>query len=322
MPKPLIPILSGKPWMICPNPTDLGSLQGEIKPGKPFGGQEVVDHHIWRDREGVWRCWACVRHTAVGRIFYGWRADSLEQSPWTPTGVMMRRNHLYGESLADRPDPFHEHSEWLQSPFVVREGDWYYLFYGGESCEPLGNLPLSSICLATSQDGIQFNRRLNKEGFAWLFIGPGEARDPCVIKVGDEWLCYYSGAETGSRAPNKVYVRTSRDLLNWSASREVHWGGSQGALAYQCESPFVLFHEGFYYLLRTKNYAEGLVYVYCSEDPFDFGIDNDKGFLGRIDVAAPEIIVDGGRMYITSVKDLAGGMTLQRLEWGGDRKAR
>jgi len=310
-----VPVVDEESWLIGPNPTDLGPLQGEIRPGKPFGGQEVVDHHVWRDRYGTWRCWACVRHTAVGRLFYGWKASRLEESHWTPTGVEMRRDQRLGESLADRGDGINARSEWIQSPFVISAGDKYFMFYGGECFDPSGRILLSSICLAMSDDGVTFTRHENPEGQSWLFLGPGEARDPCVIRIDGKWFCYYSGAETGRSAPNKVYVRTSDDLIHWSASREVHWGGSAGAEAYQCECPHVVSYRGYLYLFRTKDYANGLTYVYRSDDPFDFGVNNDKCLIGQVDVAAPEVIVDGEKMYITSNKDLWGGVRLHRLRW-------
>ena len=314
----LRPALDGAPWLIGPNPTDLGSLQGAIRPGEPFKGQEPVDHHIWRDAHGDWRCWSCIRHTAVGRILYGWKSRDLEASPWEATGVMMRRDQSYGESLADRPDAVHPRSEWLQSPFVARDGARYYMFYGGECQDPTGRLLLSAICLATSNDGIDFTRHVNPFGKSWVFMGPGEARDPCLITIGGTWLCYYSGAETGTCAPNKVYVRTSKDLVHWSGSREVHWGGSAGSAGYQCECPHVVYRKGYYYLFRTKDYWKGQTYVYRSADPFDFGIDNDKYLIGQIDVAAPEIVVDGEKEYISSNKDLMRGVMLHRLKWVSD----
>ncbi len=318
MRKKLRPELSGAPWLIGPNPTDLGALQGKVGPGGLYKHQEPVDHHIWQDRNGTWRCWSCVRHTAVGRVLYGWESASLEQAPWTPTGVMMRRDHGYGESLGDPPDPNLPRSEWLQSPFVVQNEGRYWMFYGGGSHDPLGRLLLSSICLAVSDDGVHFTRHVNAHGKSWVFLGPGEARDPCLINVEGVWICYYSGAETGEIAPNKVYARVSRDLINWSASREVHWGGSAGTLGYQCECPHVVFLQGYYYLFRTRHYSNGETFVYRSEDPFDFGMDSDACLIGMIDVAAPELVCDGNQWYISSNKNLVAGVRLHRMRWVED----
>lgn len=324
----LKPVLAGEPWLVAGNPKSLGELQGAVSTA-PFQGQEVVDHHIWRDAAGVWRCWACIRGTAVGRIFYSWESASLTAPSWKETGVAMRRSREHGESLNDRgrsktgheacsPGVTADQKEWLQSPFVVREGDTFFLFYGGGDADPCGSLYASSICLATSDDGFRFTRRGDACGRSRVFIGPGEARDPCVLKHEGTWYLYYSGAETGTIAPNKTYVRTSKDLFHWSASREVHWGGSVGAAAYECECPYVIHKEGFFYLFRTKNYATGSTYVYRSADPFDFGIDNDDCLICSIDVAAPEIITDGREEYVSSCKEMSKGIVLHRLRWESD----
>lgn len=312
--KKLTPVLDGESWLIGPNPRDLGPLQGEIIPGRPFAGQEVVDHHVWKDRNGVWRAWACVRHTAVGRVFYGWEAKSLAEAPWRSTGVMMRRDQKYGESLADRGAPG-AHKEWIQSPYVIQHDGRYHMFYGGECYDALGKILISTMCLATSDDGAVFTRHLNDKEESWVFMGPGEARDPSLIRIGGLWFLYYSGAETGTSAPNKFYVRTSANLVDWSASREVHWGGSPGALAYQCECPHVVERGGYYYLFRTQDYAAAATFVYRSDDPYDFGLDSDKCLIGTIAVAAPEIVVEGGREYITSNHDLWGGLRMFPLRW-------
>jgi hypothetical protein len=308
----LRPVLEGDSWLIGANPADLGRLQGNITPGENYKGQEVVDHHIWRDGKGNWRLWACIRKTAVGRLFYGWVSPELERSPWKPLGAMMRRNKTAGESLADRGGRFL--GEVLQSPFVIRTNGRYYMFYGGGYADSGSYLKLSSICLAISEDGVSFSRHENRFGESVLFYGPGTARDPCLLEIGDTWHLYYAGNETGFPL-HKHYVRTSSDLVNWSASREVVWGGTPGTHMSSTECPHVVRRQGYYYLFRTENYAKGRTYVYRSEDPYDFGLNDDKCLIGQIDVAAPEIIVDGDKEYISSNKHIVEGAHLFRLRW-------
>jgi hypothetical protein len=114
----LRPVIEGD-WRIGPNPVNLGpDLQAAIVPGRFRAGQEVVDHHIWRDARGAWRLWACIRYTAVGRLFAGWVSDDLERSDWECLGAVMRRDKNAGESLADHGDRLA--GEVLQSPFVIR----------------------------------------------------------------------------------------------------------------------------------------------------------------------------------------------------------
>ncbi len=85
------------------------------------------------------------------------------------------------------------------------EDDTYYMFYGGHNTE----LGVCQICLATSRDGQEFLRHRNAQGYSRVFVGPGEARDPMVLKVGELYHCYYTGHDTGERKPGKIYLETT-----------------------------------------------------------------------------------------------------------------
>ena len=115
----LKPVIEGN-WLIGSNPRDLDpDVQNIITPGQYRSGQEVVDHHIWKDAKGQWRPWACIRNTKVGRFFVGWVSDDLETAGWRCLGVVMRRDKNAGESLADHGDRVD--GEKPQSPFVTFE---------------------------------------------------------------------------------------------------------------------------------------------------------------------------------------------------------
>ena len=224
--KKLKPAIEGD-WHIGPNPTTLDSeVQAPFKPGEFRGGQEVVDHHIWQDAKGNWRLWACIRYTRVGRVFVGWVSDDLEKEHWQCLGVVMRRDKNAGESLADRGDRLI--GEVLQSPFVIRANGQFWMYYGGGYADAGQYLDMYSMCLASSPDGISFTRHRNEFDQSILFYGPGHARDPSLIEIDGLWHLYYSGWETGFKELNRLYVRTSKNLVDWSATREVCWGGSPG----------------------------------------------------------------------------------------------
>jgi hypothetical protein len=309
-------------WLVGPNPTNLpDGIQAIIKSGEFRAGQEVVDHHIWRDGLGNWRLWACIRYTKVGRVLAGWVSDRLDKPDWKCLGLVMRRDKNAGESLADHGDRHFGGSsqgEMIQSPYVVREDGRYWLFYGGGYADGGHYHRLNSICLATSEDGVEFTRYRNRYGDSVLFYGPGPARDPCLIEIDGLWHMYYSGGETGFVEPNKIYVRTSKDLVSWSASREVCWGGSIGYHGSSAECPHVVHRGGAFYLFRTENYPQGKTYVFRSEDPYDFGLDDDKNLVAQIDAAAVEVIVDGAKEYLSSNKDVWGGVHLHHLSWVDD----
>jgi len=297
---PHVPALDGEPWHITGYP-ELGELD--------YGGfHEVVDHAIWQSADGKWHCWSCIRGTKIGRLLYGWVGDTLEQRTWKPEGIVMRAEAKYGESINDWSG-----DEWIQAPHVIQHDGKYWMFYGGHSTE-LGEC---QICLATSTDGSTFERYQNEQGYSRLFVGPGEVRDPMVIRIGKQWVCYYCGHDTGRRMPCKVYARTSQDLLHWSDHCEVSWGGfTSGTGLWSTECPFVIEKDGFFYLFRTSEYrSPARTHVYRSEDPFDFGLGNDSKLVATLRVAAPEVIEVGDDLYISSVEDLKGGIQLAKLKW-------
>ena len=55
--------------------------------------------------------------------------------------------------------------------------------------------------------------------------------------------------------------------------------------------------------------------MYRSKDLYDFGFDNDDYLIGKLDVAAAEIVVDGEKEYVSSNKDVWGGVRLHHLRW-------
>ncbi len=60
--------------------------------------------------------------------------------------------------------------------------------------------------------------------------------------------------------------------------------------------------------------------VYRSVDPTYFGIDDDSNFVGRLPVAAPELIRHEGRWYIAALNAELDGIRIARLNWvAGDR---
>jgi hypothetical protein len=327
----LRPELDGEYWMIGPNP-DLGALQGATPdPTAPWGTtQECVDHHVFQSDDGAWHLWACIRYTAIGRLFYHWEAEQLTDENWRQTGEIMRADRSYGESLTDG---FMDHEEeYMQSPFVIRHDGTFYLFYGTRKSrmDRHGNPVANSdprmegqICLMTSSDGRTWNRAKNSRGQSRIFLGPGATRDPCVLRLGDLWLMYYAGYHEQDNFRPGFYCRVSSDLQRWSEPTTVHFdiSGRYGSGQFTCECPHVVERGGYYYLFRTQFYPDGVTHVFRSDNPFDFGVgDAADKYVGPIYAAAPEVIVDpaDGKEYITSNHDLTGGTRLCRLRWVQD----
>ncbi len=332
----LRPVLDGDFWLTGGNP-DLGKIGGNRDDSKGWV-QECVDHHIFRAGDGLWHLWGCIRGTKVGRILYHWKAASLTDRDWEQTGEMIRCNTSYGENLSRWGD-----QDWIQSPFIMHDGEKYIMFYGGHSTQwdvvgactgkaypsihMQSAMSRGQICSMESADGLHWTRRLNRDGQSRLFIGPGEARDPSLLKVGDVWHLYYAGAvldESGAPLAGD-YLRTSVDLRHWSDWRLVHRDRSVtdpsnlNKPVWTHECPTVVYREGYYYLFRTENYTQRRTHVYRSEDPADFGLTDSAAqekYVGMIAVGAPEIITDtDGAQYITSSHLPSEGTLICRLKW-------
>jgi hypothetical protein len=293
---PLMPRIAGDWWTVAGNP-DLGELTDPK--------QQPVDFSIWQAADGTWQLWSCIRNTKVGgrtRLFYRWEGKQLTDSDWKPMGIALHADPNCGE-------------ESVQSPHVIRDGGVYHMFYGD----------WNHICHATSQDGKTFTRVVGSDGKTGMFgEGAGEfTRDPMVLKIGGTYHCYYCANPEGGKGVGKgvVFCRTSPDLRIWSESKRVAYGGSAGTGWTSAECPFVIVHDGWYYLFRTQSYGQGAQSrVYRSKDPMDFGIDDDRFLVGTLPVAAPEIIEHDGQTYIASLLPSLKGIRIARLEWGTTKK--
>lgn len=286
-----MPAVDGDWWTVAGNP--------DVHP-YTTPQQEPVDFGVWQARDGTWQLWSCIRKTSIPgrtRLFHRWEGKGLTASDWAPMGI------------AKMGDPaFDETPGGLQAPYVFRHGGLYQMFYGD----------WVHICRATSEDGKTFARRLTPAGRAGLFGegGDANARDPMVVRIGDAWHCYYT-AHPGKKGA--VYVRTSTDLEAWSPSRIVAYGGSAGTEFYHAECPFVVARDGWYYLFRTQKYTPAPeTRVYASRDPFDFGVNDDRYLIGKLPVAAPEIILHDGRYYIAALLPDLKGIRIARLKWPPD----
>ena len=281
-----IPVIDSAWRTIIKNP-NLGKLDGGEQ-------QEPVDFAIWQAANGMWQLWSCIRKTKCGgmtRLVYRWESASLRKEMWEPRGIVMQADPKFGEREGG-----------LQAPYVLRIGNLYYMFYGG----------WDAICLATSKNGVIFKRRLNAYGQSTIFSNGKDSnpRDPMVIQVDHYWYCYYTSNE------GRDYCRTSEDMTEWSESKVVAFGGQAGRGKSSAECPFIVTRGSYYYLFRTQHYRDNpQISVYRSEDPMDFGINDDKYFVCNIPVAAPEIVLYEEQYYIAALLPNLKGIRIARLKW-------
>jgi hypothetical protein len=308
----LVPVIDGDWWEVTGNPMD-----------HPYATerQEPVDFAVWQAADGTWQMWSCFRKTTAGgeggktRFFYGWEGDHPTDTAWKPMDLKMDADPVLGETPGG-----------LQAPHVVKIDGVFHMFYGD----------WVNICHAVSRDGKNFERVIQPDGRTGMFSeGPeAQTRDVMLLRHGDLWYAYYTGRteeKPGEGPTGKVWVRTTPDFENWSASRVVSYGGQSGTGNGSSECPFVVkLGEDDFYLFKTQTYGRydrenddirnrGLpqTSVYHSHDPAMFGIDNDEEyFLGHITAAAVEIVLYEGQYYIFALKQGSlEGMRCARLKW-------
>ena len=293
----LMPTVDGAWWTIVGNP-NLGELTSS--------GQQPVDFGIWQAADSSWQLWSCIRETqAPGktRLLHRWQGATLTDPNWLPMGIAMQADTTLGEEAGG-----------LQAPYVTRIDGRYHMFYGD----------WNRICLATSSDGIQFDRVV-RNGSPALFGDPKETntRDAMVLEEDGVYYAYYTAHPNQIGA---VYLRTSPDLQTWSPSTRVAYGGQAGGDKFwQAECPFVVKHPlGYYYLFRTQSYGQVIdgvtkkvpkTSVYCSKNLYDFGVNDDQYFVGTLEVAAPEIFQYQGQWYIASLLPDLQGVRLAKIQW-------
>lgn len=325
--RPLFSVRVASPWTTIALPPDLSAEGLQPAEGEPGRGiNEPNDHTIFQDKDGIWRLWACVRETKIGRLFCQWSSPTLTSPDWKRTPGVFRCSKEAGESRVE----WHG-QEFIQSPFVLQHDGLYWMFYGGYDTgyDSDGNLTddydkqEKQLCLMTSPDGINWTRRRDADGYSRVFVGPGAVRDPVVTKLGDKWYAYYSGHTERCKNLAGIYARTSHDLINWSDWTTVNYDPRRCLLSGRVcihESPYVVEKEGLYYLFRNPGLHRG-THIFVSEDPLNFGIGPeacDAHMIAHLpEVIAPEIICDtDGQEYITRINSPDGyRIQIARIEW-------
>jgi len=306
-----VPTISGDWWRIASNP-DLGEYNSDK--------QQPVDFGIWKAADGTWQLWSCIRSSKfpgtsyTTRFLYGWEGRSLTEKDWEPKGIKWVADPALGETPGG-----------MQAPHVIREGLYYYLFYGD----------WQRICLAKGTDGKNFERVLGGNGQPDLFSEHGyvndfekagdplfvsHARDPMVIKRGNTYYCYYTTHITDPVNDGAAFCRTSVNMRDWSESVMVshtppHKNNSP---RYSDECPHVVYlpEHKLYYLFVTQLYGQSAqTTVYASPSPLYFGIDDDTRIVCELPIAAPEVIYEEGEYFLVALTPGLDGVQMAKLEW-------
>ena len=284
-----------------PNPTPLVSAGEFTRIYDPSIGEDkpwyINDHCFIRGANGMWHIFG---------ITHAEPADPGDEDNFA---------HAVGKTLTQKPwkkRPFALSVDWdtwkethLWAPHVVFNKGVYYMFYCGGS----GDSAKYKIHLATSTDLWTWKRHPKNP----MVVDGFDARDPMVLRVGDQWVMYYTCTSEPEGGYHIVAYRTSKDLVTWGAKHAAYTSPHKGTAGGPTESPFVVRRGEYYYLFCGPSGDYRGTAVYRSKDPFHW---EKKDEVGHIDSHAAEVMRDtDGKWYISHCGWGQGGVYLAPLYW-------
>ncbi|WP_329619529.1 family 43 glycosylhydrolase [Streptomyces sp. NBC_01255] len=265
-------------------------------PSTVTGPRYLNDHTLIKAR-GRWHLFGIVGDSAPpgespdssAEIAFAHASAPTPHGPWT----------THADALTVAPSYFGEEHLW--APHVVEAGGLYRMFYAA------GGASGAAINLATSTDLFTWTR----EPSGPLFRGIA-ARDPMVLRVGDEWVMYYTELSGTNDGHHVVAYRRSADLLRWSEPGVAFTDASTDTTVSVTESPYVVERDGWYYLfIGPRNGYEGTD-VLASRDPFHFDL---TGHAGHVPGHAVEVFTDGEEWYASAAGWFGQGLYVAPLHW-------
>ncbi|MFD9303560.1 family 43 glycosylhydrolase [Streptomyces sp. NPDC060048] len=273
-----------------------GSFTHVYDPSTPGRRRYLNDHTLIR-ANGRWHLFSIVGDSAApgeapdsaAEVSFAHASAPAPYGPWT----------THADALT--VDPGYHGEEHLWAPHVIEAGGRYWMFYAA------GGSAGAAINLATSTDLFSWTRVPSGP----LFRGRA-ARDPMVVRIGAEWVMYYTEL-SASDGRHLVCYRRSGDLLHWSEPGIAYTDQSTGATGVSVtESPFVVERDGWYYLfIGPRGGYEGTD-VLASRDPFHFAPD---GYAGHVPGHAVEPVTDGDQWYASAAGWFRHGLYLAPLHW-------
>jgi hypothetical protein len=190
----------------------------------------------------------------------------------------------------------------LWAPYVLRHEGTYYMFV----CVGDKDTHRYRIHLLTSSDLKEWKRSPDNP----MVVDGFDGRDPFVLRVGDQWVLYYTANSTPDCGNHIVACVTSKDLVHWADRKVVFTHPRAGSFGGPTESPFVVRRGDNYYLFVCDNEWTD---VYLSHDPFHWEFAQK---VTRILSHASEIIRDvDGKWYISHAGWTSGPLRLAPLLW-------
>ncbi len=256
----------------------------------------INDHTFIRAEDGQWHLFGITHKEPANPMHERFLAHATAPDlfgPWTKQAPVLQSDKKA-----------HEIVTW--APYVLRHDGMYWIYYcaGGAS-----DGTQYRIHLATSKDLWNWTRHAANP----MLMDGYKSRDPMVMKFEDGWLLYYVATSTPRGGNHTVKVVSGRDLSHWSNPREVYRDAETGTDGGPTESPFVVAHNGKYYLFVCTNHDYNETAVYESATPFHWDAVN---LVGKFPAHAAEVIeTAGGKWYVSRAGWGEGGVYLAEFTW-------
>ena len=262
----------------------------------------INDHCFMRGADGTWNLFG---------ITHAEPSDALDEDNFahaTSKALLERPWKKQPFALSVAPEaPWREEHLW--APHVVEHDGTYYMFY----CAGDADHTKYKIHLATSKDLKAWTRHPKNP----MVVDGFDGRDPFVLRVGDEWVMYYTATSAPEGGNHVVKFATSPDLVTWKVRGTVFTDPSTGKYGGPTESPFVVRRGTKYYLFVGPRDGDRDVFdgtdVFVSSEPFRFRVEDR---VGHVPAHAAEVIQDAdGKWYVSRCGAERGGVYLAPLTW-------
>lgn len=272
----------------------------------------INDHCFAQGPDGVWHLFGIANTANPIRPqdedqFAHATAERLTQSPWTKQPFALRTDESAGESV-------------LWAPHVVLRDGLYHMFYTAGS--QFSSYEFRTH-LATSPDLKNWTRHPANP----LFKDYYDARDSMVLPLDGQYQMYHTATLDRPVGNHIVARRSGVDLIEWSHREPAFIHEKTGTFGGPTESPFVVRHGGYFYLLTgpealgadpLEDYRRTA--VFRSADPYFWA---QAHRAGTIQAHAPEVVRDGdGNWFVSHAGWFFNGVFLAPLAWEPEPEVR
>lgn len=255
----------------------------------------INDHCFIQARDGMWHVFGITHPEPANPQDETFLVHAIApdlMGPWTKRAPVMHADKALGETV-------------IWAPHVIEHEGQYWMFY----CAGGASHARFRIHMATSTDLQTWQRHPANP----LLIDGFDARDPMVMRHGDQWILYYTANATPHGGNHIVAAVTSRDLVHWSDRQVVFRSLAVGTAGGPTESPFVVARNGRFYLFVCTNERYNTTAVYASGSPFSW---HPADIVTTFPAHAAEAVSDSkDRWFVSSAGWGQGGLYLAEMNW-------